>query len=319
MRERRIGQVTLAAQPLATVGSCVAAFRNISHIAGRTVVYIAAPLVMHLIFILALLPGLKINQIGTSVAWQEVFVLVNVMLLLENLTPRQVAAGPAPLNSDGMSLLRFARRAVKPEDLHMSYFWLDMLYSSRAGDYARSVEAGQAGLALYPDQQYLRNGLAAGLIALKDYDQALPILRDLLSADEGVTEDVRALARNNLAFATLELGVSGAELDQALEDARLAYQMVPWMPEIRGTLGAVLVAEGQTEEGLAHLLAAYPDLQSDLAKANNLTYQALAKWQLGDQDSASDLLQRAMELDPSEESATRAKARFQTGELAYSA
>ena len=241
MRERRIGQVTVAAQPLPLIGLCVAGFQDHKRTAGRTAVYIAAPLLMHAVIVLALLPGCEFNRLGTAVAWREVFVLVNAVVLIQNLIPRQAAMAPTPLNSDGMGLWRLSRRLVKTEDLHTAYFLFSMLYAYRAGDYERTVQATRTGLAIYPDQPFLRNGLASGLIALKDYEKALPILHELLAAGEGISSDVRALALNNLAFVALEQEVSSPELDQALDYAREAYHLVPWMAELRGTLGAVLV------------------------------------------------------------------------------
>jgi hypothetical protein len=55
---------------------------------------------------------------------------------------------------------------------------------------------------------------------------------------------------------------------------------MPWMPEVHGTLGAALAAQGQVEEGLSHLLAATglmtsPSAAPDWTPASELR---LADW-----------------------------------------
>ena len=316
IRERRIGQVTVAAQPLPLMGFCVAGFHSPRRILGRTAVYIAAPLLMHTLILLALIPSFQLNQLGTAIAWSEVFLIVNLLVLAGNLIPRQLPAAPKPLSTDGMWLLRLASGQVKVDELHKSYFLSAMLFAYKARDYDQTVQASNEGLAIYPGQPYLRNGLAAGLISLKDYEAALPILRELLDQDEGVTDDVRTLALNNLAFAALENGASGPELDEALDNARTAYGLAPWMPQLRNTLGAVLVAQGEAVEGLANLTAAWPELETDDSRAYNLGNQALAKWQQEDRDGAHVLLRRAVQLDPSGNTLVRIKAQLASEGLA---
>ena len=310
MRQRRIGSLVIGAQLLPLMGLCVAGFPDLRRILGRTAVYIAAPLVMHTLLLLALLPGFQPIRLVTAPAWLEVFVIVNALVLVLNLLPRLAAAGAVPVASDGLHLWRLARRQIKPEDLHTSYFLLAMIYAYQADDYQGAAQASRAGLALYPDQPHLRNGLAASLLNQNDYAAARPVLEELLAAGDDLSHDVRALTWNNLAYLTVEQGATGPALDQALDYARQAYDFIPWIPEIRGTLGAVLAVQGEAAEGLLHLRAVYPDLASDASRSRNLSYQALAQWQQGNVAAAQDLLRRANQLDPDNSTAQRVQAQL---------
>jgi tetratricopeptide (TPR) repeat protein len=305
LRERRIGSVEVAFRPLALMGFCVAGIADRRRIAGRTAVYIAAPLLMHALILLALLPMLQVSRVVTALAWAEMFFLVNAVVLAENLYPRQVKVGPTVLNSDGMWLWQFARGRVNAEQLHAAYFLLAMVYAFQARTYQRAVEVARAGLALYPDHLYLRNGLAVGLISLEDYQEAAPILHELLDQGDDLPPDVRALVLNNLATIAVGQDAADLELSQAVDYAREAYRLVPWIPEVRGTLGAALVVHGQTDESLLHLLAVYPDLLTDQARSYNLAFQALAQWQQGNVAGAAVLLQRAVQFDPENRTVTR--------------
>ena len=304
-RERRIGSVEVGLRPLALMGFCVAGLADRRRIAGRTAVYIAAPLLMHALFLLALLPMLQVSRVVTGIAWVEMFFLVNAMVLAENLYPRQVKVGPTALNSDGMWLWQFARGRVNADQLHAAYFLLAMVYAFRARNYQRAVQIARDGLVLYPDQLYLRNGLAAGLISLEDYQQAAPILHDLLALGDDLSPDIRAMALNNLATIAVGQDVADPEIGQAVDYAREAYRLVPWIAEVRGTLGAALVVHGQTGESLLHLLAVYPDLLTDQARSYNLAFQALAQGRQGNVAGAAELLQRAVQLDPENRTVTR--------------
>ncbi len=310
MRQRRFGSLVIGAQPLPLTGFCVAGFPNLRRILGRTAVYIAAPLVLHTLIVLALLPGFQPIRLVTAPAWLEVFVIVNALVLVLNLLPRQAAVGAMPMASDGLHLWRLARRQIKAEDLHASYFLLAMIYAYQAGDYPGAAQASRAGLVLYPDQPHLRNGLAASLLNQHDYDAARSVLEELLAAGDTVSPEIRAMVWNNVAYLTVEQGATGPALDQAQDYARQAYDFTPWMSEARGTLGAVLAAEGQAAEGLLHLRAVYPDLASDASRSRNLSYQALAQWQQGNVAAAQDLLRRAVQLDPDNSTAQRVQARL---------
>lgn len=307
-RERRIGTVEVALRPLALMGFCVAGFADRRRIAGRTAVYIAAPLLMHALILLALLPMLQVSRVVNTVAWAEIFFVVNATVLAENLLPRQVKVGPTLLNSDGMWLWQFALGRVNAEQLHAAYFILAMVYAFRARNYQQAVEAARAGLALYPDHLYLRNGLAAGLISLEDYQQAASILHELLAQGDDLPPDVRALALNNLANAAIGQEAADPELGQSVDFAREAFRLVPWIPEVRGTLGGALVLHGQTQESLLHLRAVYPDLLTNRARSYNLAFQALARWQQGNAAGAAELLQRALQLDPENRTVARVQA-----------
>jgi tetratricopeptide (TPR) repeat protein len=310
MRQRRFGSLVIGAQPLPLMGFCVAGFPVLRRIRGSAAVYVAAPLLMHTLFLLALLPGFQPIRLVTGPAWLEVFVIVNALALVLNLLPRQGAVGAAMIASDGLALRRLARRQTKAEDLHTSYFVTAMSYAYQAGDYQRAAQASRAGLAVYPDNPHLRSGLSASLLNLHDYDAARLVLEDLLAAGDALSPDVRALAWNNLAYLTVEQGATGPALNQALDDARQAWSLLPWMPEVQGTLGSVLTAQGRSEEGLSHLVAAYPDLSTDPHRASNLSYQALAHWQQGNVAAAQDLLRRAGQLDPDSATAQRITAQL---------
>ena len=68
---------------------------------------------------------------------------------------------------------------------------------------------------------------------------------------------------------------------------------------MQGTWGSVLVETGSVEQGIAHLLEAQKEHDSDKDKASNLAYVAIGYHRLGDAEKASKFLQQAAALDAS--------------------
>jgi predicted Zn-dependent protease len=133
----------------------------------------------------------------------------------------------------------------------------------RAGLQADANATLERWLAEHPDDAGVRYGLANNYLLLGERDKAKSELAAILAR---IPE--HALALNNLAWLLRD-----EDPERALEYAQRAVKAAPEAPAILDTLGVLLVAQGQTEQGLTVLRQAAqipggpPELRYHLAQA----------------------------------------------------
>lgn len=74
-------------------------------------------------------------------------------------------------------------------------------------------------------------------------------------------------------------------------------EAIAWMPVIKGTRGTVLVAMGNTEEGILLLLEAMSQTESQNEQARSACHLAEAECRRGAHDEARNYLEEARKLD----------------------
>jgi predicted Zn-dependent protease len=191
--------------------------------------------------------------------------------------------------------------------------------------FSRAVEVCEAGLALYPDSTLLKSNLAIALLELERPAEASMLFRELLerflaqpaAREPGITEDNRTLVKtmllNDVAYATVLASPGQEELQQACRHARQAFRMMPWMPNVQGTWGSVLVESGAVKEGIEQLLEAEKFTDIPKSRADVLAHAAAGCWRLGDEARATELLRKATTLDARAYMVRRVQAEMQKG------
>lgn len=198
-----------------------------------------------------------------------------------------LAARVAALSTDPSTAERHLRRAIDVEPSSLpAYSMLGQLYQSQgkldqavleyeeiAKRLSRPVAALTMAGVIYQSQGKTE-------LARERFEQVLDI------------EPRAAIAANNLAWMLAE---SGENLDRALELAQAATAAMPESPEVRDTLGWIYYKRRLTD------LAISAFGESVRGAPQNATYHhhlALAHLQAGDTAKATDLLERALSLDP---------------------
>jgi len=138
--------------------------------------------------------------------------------------------------------------------------------------------------------------LSAEYLAAKDYNAAREAgLKGLRAHDK--PDQLRAYLSNQVAWCNLLLGKAEL-LQEAIGYASEATELAPDNLGIKGTLGSVLIEDGQYERGLAILLESTDDVEQDTDKALNMCYVAIAYHYLGDANKGRETIRTVEALDP---------------------
>lgn len=135
---------------------------------------------------------------------------------------------------------------------------------------------------------------------------------------EETIEEARALWLNNLAFYTVVASQTSTALARAEAAARDAFEMLPWVGHIRGTLGIVRVESGALDEGLALLESADRDDTTEDGRAIRRAYRALGHARAGRLDKAAALLRQKSKPDPVAASVIRRAQELVAGQASRS-
>jgi tetratricopeptide (TPR) repeat protein len=318
--DRSIGRLILSLGRFPASGYCMAAFSTRRLIRVRLLLVASAGMLFNLVMVLLFAPGFNIARWGTAVAWREALVFVNAVHLAANLWPRQVRLGNVETLSDGGRIWRILTGKQTAASIQMMYALNQAQYALRRRQYAEAERTAQAALAEHPNSTLLKNVRAVALLELGRPAEALVLFRELLNQFEtgqsaleigaaGINHEfIRAMLLNNVAYAAVLASPDADTLAQARDYARQAFRIVPWMPHMQGTWGAVLIATGEVKPGIAHLLEAEQHHELRKERAELLAHAARGYARLGDRAGAHAMLQRALALDSQGVMARRVQA-----------
>ena len=226
-----------------------------------------------------------------------VFGASNFFTLVVNSVPQVVAINGQKLPSDGLQLLTIPFTSKEHiETMHACYFTLEGAEARERGNPEAAKSWFAQGLAAYPDDVNNWNGLALMLLDDGDYLAAKRIYERLLDQKQD-DPTCRALFQNNIAWADLMTG-DQALLDEADRFSAEAFQVLPWVSEVKGTRGSVLIDLGRIEEGVALVEQAMKHNRQKQNQAFNACYLALAALRLGNLEKAAEYQETAIRLDP---------------------
>jgi Tfp pilus assembly protein PilF len=223
---------------------------------------------------------------------------VNVSLLYRALFPKRHTSPLNPgLSSDGLQMwLLLKNDPTLLEETHKAYYVMQVAYEMEQKRIAEAEALLAEGQRLYPDDVLLQ--VVKGSL---DYQKG-----ELPKAIEGLQGALKNLddqspyahlLRNNLAYFIAVVG-DPARLSEAETLSREALAACPGVGAFLGTRGAVLVRLTKNEEGLEFLWKSLKDSPDSESQGENLTWMALAHFQLGQREKAGELLRRASKHGP---------------------
>jgi len=284
-------------------GLVFACHRDLAYIRSKQIAFVLAGPAINLVLAAVISPFLNPDDLWSFKPFEQelqiglLFFYANLIVLLVNLWPRNVATGFGTFPSDGKQLfLTFFMSEEQRKLSHSASFVMEASIYYEQGDYLSAQSWVEKGLALYPGNETLLNWHGVVALGLGDYGNARECFLNLLQR-ESKEPLMRPLLMNNIAYANALLG--GDELlKEADEFSSEAMTAMSWMPAIRGTRGTVLAAMGRVAEALPLLHDSM--LQAEIAghKAQNACVIAEAEWRRGNLDAARIYLEEARKLDP---------------------
>ncbi len=234
-----------------------------------------------------------------------VLMLHGVLGLATNLVPRRVVVQGTPTANDGMLLVNTLRQPAAEIDAVVAHFD-DTVHAVRLGqDGADAVGLARAAIDGGDTSTGALRRYSEALLFAHRYPEAVEVCRRLVTASD-LDDGSRCLAANNLAWAAVMTRDPAlvAEADDWSADALATGEALAagdataeaWLPSLRSTRGAALVAAGRPAEALALLEGTHAVRAAD--KAALACWRALAAVAVGNRWLARQELDAARKADP---------------------
>ena len=224
----------------------------------------------------------------------SVFMIANVLLLVNNLYPRKIAN--LGLTTDGGQILALCRGGDKAKAGMVTHgAAAEATFHLEAGRWAQAEAVVRQALSIYPQDWVLRLNHGICLAQVEQLPAAIRVTRALLG-EPIPHEGMGAIAKNNLAYFELVAG-NESQKEQMLSLSLEAYTLLPWLPACISTYGSVQAFYGDPDVALAVL--ANPKLESCTSweRASIHAAHALAHARKGNAEAAKKLLRLAESLD----------------------
>jgi tetratricopeptide (TPR) repeat protein len=236
------------------------------------------------------------GAIGQKLIPVQMFFVANLLIVIENLWPRQIATAFGKSPSDGKQLLEALKRdpggALKR---HAAGFIWESILCQEKNQFAEAQTWLERGLKLYPDDLTLLNSFGNNLLSLAQFNEARECFVKVLPR----TKQDRLLhfiLLNNIAYADALIG--GPELlTEADQYSDEAMKNLSWVPSIRGTRGTVLSELGRLDEAIPLLQEAMLTHDVGHNRAQNACLLAIAEARRGDLNAAQRYLEEARRQD----------------------
>jgi len=206
--------------------------------------------------------------------WTNVVLLGNLAALFVNLFPSQHSSPNGPVPNDGLQLLMLMRWSrSEAEQQPLLYYCLECLDLRRRRNFEAALAVCAEGDEQFPNRLPLRMCRGLCEIDLSRFEAARQTFLDFRGNPE-VTPAADAILLNNVAWVDLLTG-DPSLLTEAGECSARAFQAIPWVPEIKGTRGSVLIEQGEVSEGMELVRQALEDNEDHANKALNAAFLAL--------------------------------------------
>ena len=206
---------------------------------------------------------------------QQMFALINVLVIVENILPYSLPTSYGPMRTDGLGFIRtmLDSEAQLAEERAMFAVTAAAVASQRS-DWEEARRIADEAFARNPRSSVLRTWLGQTVGAAGDHAAARVIFRDLVDDDRRARLPVlasrdtvsRAVHLNDLAWTDLMLD-DPALVDEALEASASALELLPEHPGIRATRAFALIAAGRPGEGIDLGRPAYGKTKEARARA----------------------------------------------------
>lgn len=270
------------------------------HRVKRFLIVIAGPLVNFVFLLLALhiyrMQGPEVSSSTMLVpAWS--IVVANIWILAINLFPHNCTLPQGKVPNDGLSLVKmpFSAKPNAEQIVSVGYILEGAeALSNQRFRHAKTIY--RQGLAQYPENLLLKNGLGVACLELGEYEEARSIFSQLLGRNEP-DKLIHATLLNNLAYTDI-LCDRLAFLEEADNLSLQVYKDFPWVPSFKGTRGIVLVELSRMDEGITLLKQAVEENEEPRFKAIDAAYLAIAEARKGSLQRAKQYLAAATQFDP---------------------
>jgi Tfp pilus assembly protein PilF len=226
----------------------------------------------------------------------QMFFIANVLIVIENLWPRQIATVFGKSSSDGKQLLEALKkdptRALKR---HAAGFIWESILCQETKQFAEAQTWLESGLRLYPDDLTLLTSFGNNLLSLARFNEARECFVKALPRTKQ-QQFLHFILLNNIAYADALIG--GPELlVEADRYSDEAMKNLSWMPSIKGTRGTVLSELGRLDEAIPLLKEAMLTHEVGHNQAQNACLLAIAEARRGDLNAAQRYLEEACRQD----------------------
>lgn len=262
----------------------------------------AGPFANLLLFAVALL-FVPLHQLwdfrllGQSLAPGQVFLYVNLLILVQNLWPHTFNTPIGRLANDGKLLWQtlFTKSDMIASTL-ATRFALEAMSCHEKHQNAAALTWTEQGLASFPGNLLLLNWRGILLLEQKSYEAARDCFKMLLDRADN-PPDVRALMLNNIAYVDALLGGSEflAEADRYSQEA---LSLIGWVPAVKGTRGTTLLELGKIDDALVLLHESMEHADNSNGKAQNACFISMGEARRGNLDQSRKYLDEAKKLMP---------------------
>jgi tetratricopeptide (TPR) repeat protein len=224
----------------------------------------------------------------------------NLLVGFLNLLPFSNLSAFGPLPSDGKQLLSipFLSKALM-EKRRLDHLRAPAMLAILHNDFTLCDRISTEGLSFHPSDLQLITAKAVALCSLGDRaggrEWTLKALETL--NDNPAAGMEKAVVENNIAWCVYLLDARDL-LDEADRLSESAMALMPWALSVRSTRGAILIAKGETDSGIALLDDQRFGIESKSSQALAACSLGIGYFAQGKPEKAIEALRRAEALDP---------------------
>jgi len=255
---RELIRTNLFGFPLIITGNIGGGFTFPSHIRGsllklRTLIFLTGGILIQalLTFVCILIRRFEPGAFNISEGFDlsNAFIISNLLMIGISLVPMKFRYRGIKIPNDGLRILRtlFLKGKSIIQEILVSGVISDAHEYYTRKEYEKAAEAYIKCIEQYPNEVIPKINLSATLIKSLKFEEAKKILVAL--NEENHNKQYDFLIYNNLAWVLL-LHNDQASLVEADKFSKMAFDLNPDVPTVRGTRGCVLIEKGQIEEGI---------------------------------------------------------------------
>ena len=299
-------------------GVCFAGFPTNKRLRLRYAIYISGGLIFHIVSVFIAILLVRRTEVGLPLL--IAIIVVNGFLLFLNILPITVTTAVGQTGSDGMLIWRLLRGKLTHAELQKNYYRLAATFAHQQQNTEEVNRYVREGLSQNPSDEVLENLRVYMLLNEEDkLEEAYAAWKEIVESADFESKNVllKAIFYNNYAWATLMHRPEPDSLEVARHYSDKAFEMVPWVIVVKGTLAAIMVEQGEHREGAEFALAAAKEMENeqtperDKVVAANLATAALGYYRMGGQETAVQYLAQALALDPDERFVQKAAAEIE--------
>ncbi|MGE3800837.1 MAG: site-2 protease family protein [Candidatus Kapaibacterium sp.] len=260
---------------------------------------LAGPAVNALIILALLLIGPDLLSVSDGADSGILFgfdlIFANALVLLTSIIPYRTDSPQGRVASDGMKLISIIKSLSDPYEAERGYWYEVGSVEHRYGNYVEAARAYERVIEIDRYDPHAKLSLGSVQVLIGDYERARHIFLELLNWPK-MSEEDRASILNQIAFTNVLIG-DDELLEEADRFSEEALQFDPAEGLFYGTRGAVLVLQGDLDQGILHLHQALDRLVRPEDCGVDLLFIAHAHYMAGEIEEATAAIEEVAELN----------------------